>query len=278
MKKFALSLLALSCVCSDVANAVPNTNWTGFYIGANAGYYWGQSNSLNTNSSIFYINPLDLDGATNVANALNEIATNRTSQNHNDFIGGGQIGFSYEYNQIVFGIDADLDGLGHTNSSAKIEKFVPLVDFPESYTSVFSVSKKINYLGTVRGRIGFLWSPSLLFYGIGGLAYGGVEFNESFTAQESFSTFAYPQIQVNNNYNQTRLGWTLGVGLEWMFTCQWSAKLEYAYYDLGTLTKNYPVTQFNNLEIPAAPWATVNIHSTAQFALSAVRLGINYHF
>lgn len=282
MKKIVLSFVVLLSACAGIINVealeVDQINcWDGFYIGENFGYWWSNNDSINTSNSVSYINPLFLSGATDIANALNIVATNNTNKSRNGFIGGGQFGFNYQSSGYVFGIDADLDGLSNSNSTSHLTKVVPLVNYPETYTSTFSVTKKINHLGTVRGRVGFLWSPSILFYGIGGLAYGNVEFDESFYAQESFSTFAYPRVIANDNYKKTRAGWTLGAGVEWMFQPQWSVKLEYAYYDLGTLSKNYAVTQFNNLAIPAAPWAIVNVHSSADFALSSIRVGFNYH-
>ena len=176
------------------------------------------------------------------------------------FIGGGQIGYNYDFkNQIVAGLEADIDGLTQSNSNASVNS-VALVDFPENYTSTFSATKHVDYLGTVRGRLGYLFNPTLLLFGTGGFAYGGVSFNPSFTANESLGAATYPPVIVHNKIGQTRTGWTAGAGGEWMFRPNLTAKLEYTYYDLGTANSNVVLSQINNDGIPPVLWGTANVY------------------
>ena len=140
------------------------------------------------------------------------------------------------------------------------------------------MTKHVDYLGTVRGRLGYLFNPTLLLFGTGGFAYGGVSFNPSFTANESLGAATYPPVIVLNKIGQTRTGWTAGAGGEWMFRPNLTAKLEYTYYDLGTANSNVVLSQINNDGIPPVLWGTANVHTSSRIAVNAVRVGLNYHF
>jgi outer membrane immunogenic protein len=96
----------------------------------------------------------------------------------------------------------------------------------------------------VRGRVGYLITPTLLLYGTGGFAYGGVD------AFQQSSTFT---------------GWTAGGGVEWLFAPHWSAKAEYLYVNLTSSGNNGggSLWQVSN-----------NIHPQ----INVVRVGVNYHF
>ena len=94
-----------------------------------------------------------------------------------------------------------------------------------------ATSDKLDWFGTVRGRLGFLATPTFLLYGTGGLAYGRV-------ASATVNSFtATPDIYTGST-STTRAGWTAGAGGEWMFAPNWSAKAEYLYVDLGTVGYN----------------------------------------
>lgn len=118
-------------------------------------------------------------------------------------------------------------------------------------------------MGTVRGRVGFTPVDRLLLYVTGGLAYGEVK-----TSSLTFFS-ASPMYQYAKGSSTWRAGWTAGVGGEWAFAADWSAKLEYLHYDLGSQ---------DLIALPLAanpPWAVTN-HWTTQGDI--VRAGINYKF
>jgi outer membrane immunogenic protein len=155
-------------------------NWTGFYVGGNLGYGWGRL-SDDTGSS----------------------------QSVNGLIGGGQIGYNWQMNSLVFGVEADIQASGQKASQTGFIGATPV-----------TVSERIRYFGTVRGRLGYAWDRTLL-YVTGGWAYTnfGVDLN---TPAGSASS------------NTTKSGATVGAGLEYAFAGPWSAKLEYLYIDTGT--------------------------------------------
>src|SRR5882757_6157690 len=108
------------------APAVPYVapySWTGFYIGANLGYGWARASD-------------DLG----------------MSSNLNGVIGGGQIGYNWQINNIVLGVETDFQGSGERASSNGLFLGVPV-----------SVTGRIRYFGTVRGRIGYAWDRWMVY-------------------------------------------------------------------------------------------------------------------
>jgi outer membrane immunogenic protein len=126
--------------------------------------------------------------------------------------------------------------------------------------------------------VGYLFTPSVLVYGIGGVAYGDVTLNESFIANESLGPTSFPAITAKHNWTKTRIGWTAGAGVEWMFESQWSAKIEYSYYDLGTVKSNFALNQINNVGVQPTLWASANVRSSAWFTAGTLLAGLNYYF
>jgi outer membrane immunogenic protein len=258
----------------------PPPMWTGFYIGINAGYEWGASNSVTTSGAPVFANPAFPLGAGSIAQALAILGTDNFASKQNGFIGGGQIGYNYQFaNSWVVGIEADIDGVAGSNGNSTLGRFTVVPNFPaENYISAGSASKQLDYLGTVRGRLGYLLTPTLLIFGDGGLAYGGVNTHTAFIANESLGAAIYPTVGSASSISNTKVGWTAGGGAEWMFLPNWSAKIEYLYYDLGTVSSNLLLTQFNASAPGTPPWGAAAVHSSAHFNGNVVRAGINYHF
>lgn len=167
------------------------------------------------------------------------------SKDRTGVIGGAQIGYNWQTGPVVYGLEADFNG--HSSISNNNDAF--------GYGSSNSGS---GYLGTVRGRIGFLATPTFLIYATGGLAYG----NTWSSANNGLAYTLYPDLAgsgLNSNQNSFKAGYTIGGGLEYSFAPNWSVKAEYLYVDLGRQSSDY--------------FGTAS-RSTAHVA----RLGINYHF
>jgi outer membrane immunogenic protein len=209
----------------------PVFSWTGFYIGLNAGYTFGGSNSVDVDTA----SGVAVAGAQPIADAVAASATDNLSLNNSGFIGGGQIGYNLQFaNSWLVGIEADIQGSG-ARSSATATGTAPIVGLaPLVAQSTISVNNAVDWLGTVRGRLGFLVTPALLIYGDGGFAYGGV--HEGVDIASIIPPVTFGESPAFGSFTDTRTGWTAGGGLEWMFSPNWSAKLEYLYYDLGRAT------------------------------------------
>ena len=150
------------------------STWNGFYLGVNAGYSWSH-NGVDTTASPGPFDVLnDFGGESNVAAAL---ATTSLGPKQRGFTGGGQIGYNWQFTpQWVGGLEADIQGLSHSNDTASITSASGVPGFPlETFVSTTTVTNRVDWLGTVRARLGYLVTPTLLAYGTGGLAYGKVE-------------------------------------------------------------------------------------------------------
>src|SRR3984893_9667789 len=115
----------------------PVFTWTGLYIGINAGYTWSSSNAVDTDGTPIFANPAFPLGSSSIAAALAEVGTTDLSVNPAGFIGGGQIGYNFQFsNSWVVGIEADIQGIAGGDKSATIGAITVVPNFPaESYTS-----------------------------------------------------------------------------------------------------------------------------------------------
>lgn len=254
----------------------PVMNWTGWYVGVNAGWI-GASGNVNTNATNVSF-PTDPTTTTTLAAS----ATSQFDNRDNGFLGGGQIGYNYQFSSaFVAGLEADIQGSslsGSTNFSNSV--LTNTVAGPNTGLWITSgaVSQRLNYLGTVRGRLGWTATPNLLIYGTGGFAYGGVESNTSLAIGSNVG--GVPAGFTSGSFSDTRTGWAAGAGFEWMFVPNWTAKLEYLHYDLGSATYatgGYSVN-VGPTSLPGGGFATIATSTTAHFNGDIVRVGLNYIF
>ena len=154
----------------------PVYNWSGFYIGINGGGGWGTSTwttggSFNTSGGLI----------------------------------GGTVGYNYQMNQVVLGVEGDIDwaNISGTRTAAGV--------------CAFGCTTKDSWLGTVRGRVGYA-ADRFMPYLTGGLALGDIK--------ASLPGFA--------GASTTNAGWTIGGGIEFAIVGHWTAKAEYLYVDLGS--------------------------------------------
>jgi outer membrane immunogenic protein len=153
---------------------------------------------------------------------------------------------------------------------------------PTNANATLTAANSVNWLGTVRGRIGIAAAPKLI-YGTGGLAYGGV--NSSTGINQTILTIGGAgtngTFPASGNFAETRVGWTVGAGGEWMFTSNWSAKLEYLHYDLGSANYGTTVSNFavaGGDILPGTLLYALGQSSSTNFRGDIVRVGINYKF
>lgn len=259
MKKLAPAtlMLALGPVAASAADLAykarapavdPGYNWSGFYVGVNGAYAWNDTRDVAVSGTPL----ITVSQPGNVPFAVGGLRPE-------GYIVGGQAGWNYQSGAGLVGIEADFDFADINNSRN--------VDLPAIGPAVrTSASEKIDFLGTLRGRLGGIVSQRLLLFLTGGLAYANVKdtanINEFFNAPVVGRQFIA-------NASDIRFGWTLGAGAEWAFARNWSVKGEYLYYDLGSRTITGVRTN------PAGPdFATYNFSTRGSIA----KAGLNYKF
>jgi outer membrane immunogenic protein len=129
------------------------------------------------------------------------------------FMGGVQGGFDYQFApNWVMGVEAQYSWLGGGNNSGVL--------FPGGIL----VKANSDQLGSITGRVGYTWGPALLY------AKGGYAWRDNNNIAVSFAGIPQPFTTDGGH----RDGYTVGAGLEYMFAPNWSAKVEYQYYNFGS--------------------------------------------
>jgi outer membrane immunogenic protein len=200
----------------------------------------------------------------------------------------------------VFGLESDFQISGERGSSSFADPFssavcstvkastgVRIGTLPVNGTATTTYTSKIEWFGTVRGRVALLFGDQILVYGTGGLAYGRVQTSgaSAFSGLSFFcsSTSCPAPFAFNGSAfsaAKTNVGFSAGAGMEGklgFLPSNWTWKLEYLYVDLGSLDA---VSSFN--ATIAAPFGTAVASATTtlhtHFTDNIVRVGLNYQF
>jgi outer membrane immunogenic protein len=174
-------------------------SWTGWYIGANAGYGVGQG------QGVYAFGPGGPGPAAETFNAM-----------PGGGFGGGQFGFNYQINNFVLGAETDIQGAGISDTRTCLLRCIA--------GSSALIDQKLNWFGTTRARIGLATGP-VLTYATAGVAYGGIDTGLTTTSGGTTSS---------SLSSTTKTGWTWGTGVEAALGGNWTAKAEYLYLDLGS--------------------------------------------
>jgi outer membrane immunogenic protein len=250
----------------------PVSSWTGWYVGANAGGLWENNPGVQSNFAQTACVGIIPSACADVS-AVGNSSLSALNTKGSGFIGGGQLGYNWQWTpNWVVGIETDFQGVGVSGSGSGSGTANNAAGVP--YIGQGFVTEKTDWFGTLRGRLGWTLMPSLLVYGTGGLAYGHVETSASFSG--SFPTNPTP-VSGSTSLSQSsdRTGYTVGGGFEWMFAPRWSAKAEYLYYDLGTVTLNQTLTV---ALASGGGFIGTAVQSTTRYNGNIARAGINYHF
>ncbi|HWK94854.1 MAG TPA: outer membrane protein [Pseudolabrys sp.] len=227
MRRFAFALLGATLLSGVAANAADlpvkaplytaplGYNWTGFYVGINGGGGFGHTDWT-------YV-----------------IGGNTAGHNTSGGLIGGTVGYNYQIQKWVLGLEGDWDWANVKGSTA-------------CPNPAFSCESKLTSLGTLRGRVGMAVGSTgnFLLYGTGGWAWGRLNIQT-----------VHPTVGTNGT-SKTPNGWTAGGGVEWGFLPNWSAKLEYLYVGFGTNT--YTVD--------------TGLQVDAKERVNVIRAGVNYRF
>jgi outer membrane immunogenic protein len=214
MHRVSMAAIAASLIlfASQAAAAPVAYNWTGYYVGANAGYGWGNwepsSNFPVFSGTSYFFPPNSGFVETWDCASFNGPFCNGNASVHGA-LGGLQGGYNWQSGQWVYGVEADLQatGLKKTLDATVSYTGVAIGGFCDSTVGTnpckitTSNDYKLPWLATVRGRLGYA-SNDWLLYATGGLAVGEAKSsftftenqgaNVSLTVQDSVVKFALP--------------------------------------------------------------------------------------
>jgi outer membrane immunogenic protein len=212
MRKFLLSTVALAALAgSALAADLPSTkappvfvtpapafSWTGVYIGVEGGVDF-------------------LNASAHSSVVLRDFGSHQTSG-----LLGGVVGYNYQINQFVLGIEGDAGGVLGSNNTV-------------TTTTIGGTATTSNsYFADIRGRLGFAVAERALLYVAGGVAVGAQKTAYTLPAQ---------------SFTSSRTGWTIGGGLDYAFTNNWIGRVEYRYTDLGTATYTFAPGAFDRARL-----------------------------
>jgi outer membrane immunogenic protein len=258
MKKVLLAGVALgasivSAAAADLApypRLPPPPLWTGFYVGGNVG--WAGSADAVT------VTGTDTGTGGFGTALLNGSIPGIVNLNQTGFAGGGQVGYDWQVSPSwVLGVEADFMGL-----DAKASNAFTTLKSPGILPITTTFGRELDSLGTVRGRFGYLWFPSLLLYGTGGVAYGQNKINSA-----AVCPAWTPPCNTASQTSNTSVGGTLGTGAEWRFAPAWSLRAEYLYVDFGRHSDTISYAYGANVS---------TLTSAVRERDNIVRFGVNY--
>jgi outer membrane immunogenic protein len=240
----------------NVTPVAPTCDWTGLYIGINAGIGQLDSNFTDRNSW-----------------------ENYTTQKYTTtaFVGGGQLGYNYQWQDLVFGIEADFSG-----STADIKRddlygeYLVPGENTRNYQEGYTNQAKIDFMGSIRGRLGIslLDNKALLYATVGG-AFAHGTWDTYYYYRYNYSPPNYYDAEWRGD--DWRWGWVGGFGFEYAFNCHWSLRGEGLYYwfEEDTTGINGPAGQYY-----ADPANGYNNAYKFTFSDSfwTYRIGLNYKF
>ena len=205
-------------------------DWTGFYVGLHAGGQFGETKNTD----------LDNWNGNHVQWGYDE----------NGFVGGGQLGYNFQWRRLVIGPEADLGYLNAQGSGA----------YPGSIDTIGKSDG--DFYTTLRGRIGIALDHNWLIYGTGGAI--GLNYNTGVTDDSS----APGPGLIDTSKSGFNWGYVVGGGIEHAINRHWSIKLEYLYFALD--------------KQPSDGVATTGSGGTYRFDTETkghiLRVGVNYRF
>ena len=179
------------------ANASSPYYWTGFYAGGHVGYGRGHASTT-----------------------LSDPAPSSASNSFGSLFGGVQFGYNYLLtSRVLLGVEADIS----------FPNYLSADDVAASRTTATTdVAHKIDYIGTLRGRLGYVFGRWMV-YGTGGLAWTQARFVQTPGVSDD-----------QNEILRTLTGWTAGAGTEVAIAPRWTTRIEYLYSRFGSANVTFP--------------------------------------
>lgn len=243
MKQFLVPSIVLSAFAVSSATAAdlpirpaPNAppavvvfDWSGLYIGGHIGYGYAEA---------------DVTDRT-ILGGVNLTSTQRIESE--GFLGGVQAGWNYQIGRFVLGAEADYS---FADIKGDVTTTIAGVDV--------SRSSNVTWIATATARLGYAWDRVMVYSKLGA-AFAEFDYTNNLV-QNGASV-------LNATASETRVGFTVGTGIEWAFAGGWSAKAEYNYMDFGRKSVDFGA---------ATDGTPINVDVDQR--IQVIKAGVNYRF
>lgn len=253
---------AQSALAVDVSSA----DWAGFYMGMHGGSGWTPSGT-----------------GIAVTETIGPSFIVMTSSGHdlgaNGAVFGGHVGYNWQFHKNwIVGIEGDVTGASLNAASVRVpncphsacRQFSPAIPAAQQ-----TLQREINWLASLRGRLGYTWGPGMVYF-TGGAAWADINYRgdtgDGFLTGCGNFGCAYPATAT-----QTKSGYVLGGGYEGRITPSWIVRTEYLLY-------KFDGTTIAGAGIPAANCAAGNFatcttsYTFPDLNIHSLRLGLSYNF
>lgn len=227
----AWAAVAGSALAADMpAKALPAVpSWSGFYAGVSLGARWAASD-WHTSDIAPNFGAGAFAPTAGTGGAIDSVAARF----------GGYLGYNAQISTSwIAGVEADFGWADNKKTMNPIPGTTGLF-FGAPLIGLPSGSVRETWDGSLRGRLGYLVAPSILVYGTGGVAWQHLELNASCTVVPG-NSFCFGASH-NETLPSTRVGWTVGGGVEHMIGGHWLARVDYRFADFGTWTQTFFAT------------------------------------
>jgi outer membrane immunogenic protein len=248
----AVGAVAVPALAADMPTkaqapiAAPAYTWTGFYVGAHAGYRWADPDFTGSAYSV-----------TGPFTTVNIPARNE-GYRLNGGIVGGHAGYNYQFApNWLAGIEGDVTWGNASDSRAAVLNVQS--NDGNTYRLTTASEAKLTWQATIRGRLGYVTGP-WLFYGTGGVAFARAEWSDSALLTGPGGFFV---ASAASSAKKTLTGFAAGGGAEYLFVGNWMARIEYLYENFGGFDVPFGIGRVGHLDID-------NVHK--------IRVGISYKF
>jgi len=234
-------------------------NWTGLYVGANAGGVWSSFDPTSVASLGTYFAPIPL---------ANVNAAGAQKINPASFLGGFEAGYNAQYGATVLGIEGDIEYM-HLSGSQQSPAAIA-----GGSVAFISSAASADWLSTIRGRIGYA-ANNWLFFATGGAAFttlkGTFSYADNCGANPGCNGPGTPNgVEAPLSFSNEKTGYAVGGGVETGLSANWICKVEYLYVNFSSISTTGLINAGINGTAPITH--SIDLHA------NIMRLGLNYKF
>ena len=215
-----------------ILDPAPVSMWTGFYVGGTTG--------VQLSAHTWTTSSLQTPGT--MTAGLYNVGSSRADFGSTNFRPAGHVGYNFQIDpRFVAGLEADMGGPAYDTHKVQ--------GIPGTYGGATALTQStdtdltrgmVRWDASIRGRLGFLATPTVLVYGTGGVAFGSARYGISCAGGYPVGSWCGGAIK--ETYSKSLTGLTFGAGVDAMFNGAWIARAEYRFTNYGARNLNFFAT------------------------------------